>query len=95
MLMMTSILMRMGAAIALYHMLRVKSGPGLRFQWKFKVVQSRAQDGPSGLSPSDPPQVGEVDIGWTLCKSGCKVCRNVACHHCCRDFTAPRASAAK
>lgn len=49
MLMMASILMRMGAPVGLFHMhdsARVKLGPDLRFQWKFKVVPSRTQDGP-------------------------------------------------
>lgn len=34
MLMMTSILMRMGAPVGLFHMHGVKLGPDLRFQWK-------------------------------------------------------------
>lgn len=46
MLMMASILMRMGAPVELFHMHGVKLGPDLRFLWKFKVVPSRTQDGP-------------------------------------------------
>lgn len=46
MLMMTSILMRMGAPVGPFCLHGVKLGPDLRFQWKFEVVLSRTQEGP-------------------------------------------------
>lgn len=68
MLMMTSILMRMGAPVELFHMHGVKLGPDLRFQ-------SCTQDGPYVRSIQRPPKCCMLSLLQGLYSSPGLYCR--------------------